>query len=152
LLIVILSFLAAFTVPRLPSYPSAFLFVLPFLHESFESAHAFFHVAHTRSRDRQHPRSQKSHRTIDFCLMFASDKCARNWLPWSTWIQPLPSLAPTNAAVIVGVGSRVEQGTEPQVCAARLHGQRNPKRPGTAHSKLSNSWRKATSLPDGRLG
>jgi hypothetical protein len=38
-------------------------------------------------------------------------------------------LAATNAAIIVGIGSCVEQGTEGQVCATRLHGdgQPNPK-------------------------
>jgi len=32
-----------------------------------------------------------------------------------------PSLAATNAAIIVGIGPRLEQGTEAQVCATRLN-------------------------------
>ena len=41
-----------------------------------------------------------------------------------------PSLAATNAAFIVGIVSGVKQGTEPQICATRLHSddQPNPSR------------------------
>jgi hypothetical protein len=82
-----------------------FLFMLPFLHEGFESAPAFFHVARTRCRDRrQSPIAKNRGALLTFALCSPIMEVCANGCHARFGFNLYPSVAPTHAAVVVGIG------------------------------------------------